>query len=419
MTKSPILPETDHTACRRGSLLACSFRVAIISLFLAATAEFAWATPSFERVRPVLVESCLGCHGGEKVKGGLNLTTRDALLKGGDSGASIIPGKPDESPLLRRLTHEDDPGMPYKKDKLSAPTIALFRQWILEGRRHDQPLSAMPAKQASGEMIVKDSDRQFWSFAPLRRIQIPTIRNAAWVRTPVDRFIRAAQESKKLNPAPEATRQTLIRRLYFDLIGLPPTPQELDAILADSSPDWYEKLVEKLLANEHFGERQARHWLDVARYAESDGYESDVDRPGMYHYRDFVIRSFNSDLPFDTFVKWQLAGDEYAAEGSGSARRHRIFGGRPRVGAEKQQRGHRCRASAIPRDEMDDMVSTVGSAMLGMTVACARATTTNTIRSRRATTTAWPPRSRAPSESASIGGRTRSWILCATAGDHR
>jgi hypothetical protein len=367
-----ILPETDRNARARGSFVARRIRIVIIGLALAATAGQARAAPSFERVRPVLVESCVGCHGGEKIKGGLNLTTRNALLKGGDSGPSIVPGKPDESPLFRRLTHEDDPGMPYKREKLPAPTIALFRQWIIEGAPYDQPLATTPAKQPGGERIVKDSDRRFWSFAPLQKTEPPTIQDATWARTPVDRFIRAAQESKNLTPAPEAARPTLIRRLYFDLIGLPPTPQELDAIRADTSANWYDKLVDKLLANEHFGERQARHWLDVARYADSDGYEPDADRPGMYHYRDFVIRAFNSDLPFDTFVKWQLAGDEYAPQDHLALAATGFLAAGPVSVLTIKDEGTAAERAQYRADEMDDMVSTVGSAMLGLTVGCAR-----------------------------------------------
>ena len=262
--------------------------------------------------------------------------------------------------------------MPYKKDKLPAATIALFRQWIIEETPYDGPLATSPTKSAASEMIVKASDRRFWSFAPLRKTEPPAIHDAAWARTPVDRFIRAAQEAKKLTPAPEASRQTLIRRLYFDLIGLPPTPQELDAIRADASSDWYEKLVDKLLANEHFGERQARHWLDVARYADSDGYEPDADRPGMYHYRDFVIRSFNSDLPFDTFVKWQLAGDEYAPQNPEALAATGFLAAGPVSVLTIKDEGTPAERAQYRADEMDDMVSTVGSAMLGMTVACAR-----------------------------------------------
>ena len=171
-------------------------RIVVVGLALSATTESARATTSFERVRPVLLESCVSCHGGEKIKGGLDLTTRNALLKGGDSGASIVPGMPDESALYRRLTHEDDPGMPYKKDKLPAATIALFRQWIVEGAPYDGPLATSPTKSAASEMIVKASDRRFWSFAPLRKTEPPAIHDAAWARTPVDRFIRAGKKPK-------------------------------------------------------------------------------------------------------------------------------------------------------------------------------------------------------------------------------
>ena len=222
-----------------------------------------------------------------------------------------------------------------------------------------------------GRAEVTDADRKFWSFCPLAKAPPPKVNHEAWCLTPVDRFIRAKLEAKGIDPAPTASKQRLIRRVYFDLLGLPPTPRELESSLKDESPDWYETLVDRLLANPHFGERWARHWLDVARYADSDGYEADADRPGMYHYRDFVIRAFNDDLPFDTFVKWQLAGDEYKPDDPRAVAATGFCTAGP-VSELKGGEGLPLEIEQYRYDELDDIVSTTGSAFLGLTVACAR-----------------------------------------------
>ncbi len=212
----------------------------------------------------------------------------------------------------------------------------------------------------------------FWSFQPLKRVAPPAVKDIAWCINPIDRFIRSKQESVGLKPNPTADRSTLIRRLTFDLTGLPPTPSEIDTYLNDKTPDAYTSLVDRLLASPHYGERWARHWLDLARYADSNGFEPDQDRTNFYPYRDFVIRAFNQDLPFNTFVQWQLAGDEAAPEnpdalaatGFLAAGPHSIFTlaneGTPR---EREQMRY---------DELDDILSTTGSAFLGLTVGCAR-----------------------------------------------
>ncbi len=216
-------------------------------------------------------------------------------------------------------------------------------------------------------MIVTDEDRHFWSFQPLQRPSVPTIKNEGWCRTPVDRFILAKLEEKSLSPNAEVDRRKLIRRAYFDLIGLPPPPQDVEAFVKDPSADAYDKLLDRLLSSPHFGERWARHWLDIARFAESHGYEQDYDRPNAYHYRDFVIKAFNQDLPYNTFVRWQLAGDEIepdnplalTATGFLAAGVHSTQITKNQVEKERY-------------DELDDMARTVGTAMLGLTIGCAR-----------------------------------------------
>jgi hypothetical protein len=192
----------------------------------------------------------------------------------------------------------------------------------------------------------------------------PAVSNSAWPKTRIDNFIAAALEAKGIAPSPQASPQKLIRRLYYDLIGLPPTPEEVEAFKRDPSPEAYEKLVDQLLASQHFGERWGRHWLDVARYADSDGYEFDIERPTAYHYRDFVIRAFNEDLPFNTFVKWQLAGDECEPDNPLALAATGFCTSGPTVSNQELELNR--------YDEWDDMLSTTSVAFLGMTVACAR-----------------------------------------------
>ena len=231
------------------------------------------------------------------------------------------------------------------------------------------PSAAGPASRP--EMKVTDADRQHWAFLPLRKVEVPNAQDEAWPRTPVDQFIRRAQEVKGLAPSPSADARTLVRRIYFDLIGLPPTSEEFrqwSGRLASSREAWSE-LVEELLANPHYGERWARHWLDVARYADSNGMEGDDDRPNAYHFRDFVIRALNEDMPCDQFMRWQLAGDEIAPENPEAiaATGFIVAGTSTIVTIPMEEEKQRIRAN-----ELDDMVSTTGQAMLGLTLACAR-----------------------------------------------
>jgi hypothetical protein len=238
-----------------------------------------------------------------------------------------------------------------------------------DGTHRNLPKPAVAAVRESG--VLTEADRHFWSYLPLAPVSPPAVKDTAWCRSPVDRFILAKLEEKGLAPAAPASKQRLIRRLYFDLIGLPPTPDDLDAAIKDKSPTWYEKLVDRLLANPHYGERWARHWLDVVRYADSDGYEADADRPGMYYYRDFVIRAFIEDIPYETFVKWQIAGDEYQPNNIFAISATGFCTTGP-VSVLKPGEGTKAELEQYRYDELDDIVSTTGSAFLGMTIACAR-----------------------------------------------
>ncbi|MCC6796393.1 MAG: DUF1553 domain-containing protein [Candidatus Hydrogenedentes bacterium] len=214
------------------------------------------------------------------------------------------------------------------------------------------------------ERKFTDEDRAFWSFQPLKVVEAPAVTNAAWPKNDIDNFIAAALEAKGLAPSAQASPEKLIRRIYYDLIGLPPSPEEVDAFVQDPSPASYEKMVDQLLASPHFGERWGRHWLDVARYADSDGYEFDIERPTAYHYRDFVIRAFNEDLPFNTFVKWQLAGDECEPDNPLALAATGFCTSGPTIDNQVLEQNR--------YDELDDMLSTTSVAFIGMTVACAR-----------------------------------------------
>jgi len=251
-------------------------------------------------VRPVLEKHCTKCHGEDEQQGGLRLDVRDDALRGGDSGPVIVPAKGAESLLILRVTSKDaSERMPQEGPPLTAVQVAILRAWIDQGAKWP----------AEAEPKGLDKRLDHWAFQPLRRPRLPAVRDAAWVRTPIDRFILAKLDSLDLRPAAEADRRTLIRRLSFDLVGLPPEPDRVDAFVADNDPLAYEKLVDELLASPHYGERWARHWLDVVQFGETHGYDKDKPRPNAWPYRDYVIRALNDDKPFGRFVEEQIAGD--------------------------------------------------------------------------------------------------------------
>jgi hypothetical protein len=319
-----------------------------------------------KQVRGILTSRCFKCHGGDKTQGDLDMSTRESLLRGQPDERVVVPFDKAKSKMFKLVSHQEKPFMPHKGDKLPEGEIALIGQWIDLGAPYDKPLVD---KVASGKkpMVVTEKDRQYWAFLPLKDSPPPVVKDAAWCKTPVDRFILAKLEEKGLTPAAPLDRRRLIRRVYFDLVGLPPPPDEVEAFIKDSDPQSYARLVDRLLDSPHFGEKWARHWLDIARFAESSGYEHDYDRPYAYHYRDFVIKAFNRDLPFDTFVKWQLAGDEYEPEnplalmatGFLAAGTHSTQITKNLVEKERYE-------------QLDDKLRTVGTAMLGLTIGCAR-----------------------------------------------
>ena len=309
-----------------------------------------------ERVRPLLVESCLTCHSGEKPKGKLDLTRQATALKGGENGPAIVPGKPDDSLMVEKVeSGEMPPEHPLDREQAKA-----FRSWIAAGGHYEgEPLVAAPRR----------AGKDWWSLQPIRRPLIPVVKNKAWVRNPIDAFILESLESHELVPAPEADKIALIRRVSFDLIGLPPTPVEVDQFLKDASPTAYETLVDHLLASPRYGERWGRHWLDVVRFGESHGYEMNTLRPNAWPYRDYVIRAFNNDTPLPQFALEHFAGDVLPKADllTQSATGFLVGGVHDMVGnatieGKKQQRA----------DDLDDMITAAGSAFLGLTINCAR-----------------------------------------------
>ena len=312
-------------------------------------------------IRPALEQHCLKCHGDEKVRADLDFSTRELLLKGGESGPAIDLKKPKESFLLVVIRHEDEPEMPPKKDKLPAELANQFEKWISLGAPYDKPLIDKTGNE-SKELTVTDSDREFWSFRPLTKPKPPTTQGK-WAKSDIDRFVQAKHSENGLKPNPPVSDQARIRRTYLDLIGLLPTIEQLQ----EAQNLTQAELIDQLLESPHYGERWARHWLDAARFAESHGFEQDYDRKFAYHYRDFVIKALNQNMPWDQFVSWQLAGDEIAPEDPLAMMATGFLGAGvfPTQLTEKEFESARY-------DELDDMASTMGTAMLGLTIGCAR-----------------------------------------------
>ena len=319
----------------------------------------------FKQVRGILKENCVRCHGGEKTKSGFDLTTREGLLIGGDQDAAIVAGKSKESLLYQAVAHLDkELAMPPKKPKLPAESIAAIAKWIDLGAAYDKPLVDKSSREKA-PMQVGRKDRAYWAYAPLREGPPPTTGDASL--GDIDRFISAVHREKGLVASNAIPRSTLIRRAFLDLTGLPPTPEEIVRFVASSDPDAYANLLDDLLARPGYGERWGRHWLDLARFAESHGFEHDYDRKFAFHYRDFVIRALNADMPYDQFVKWQIAGDELAPDNSQAMAATGFLG----AGVYPTQITIN-EAERIRFDAIDDMVATMGSTMLATTIGCAR-----------------------------------------------
>ncbi len=280
----------------------------LLSPCLAADAPDSRAAEFFEtRVRPVLAENCVSCHGPNKPRGGLRLDTRAGLLKGADAGPVVVAGDPDKSNLVHAVRQDIEHKMPPSpRPQLPAESVEALATWVKLGAPWPDGVAI-----AAPKMSVDEARKRHWSFQPVRKPEPPPVKDAAWVKNPIDAFVLSKMEAQGLAPSRPADRRTLIRRVSFDLIGLPPTPEEVEAFVADQSPDAYEKLVDRLLASPGYGERWGRHWLDLARYSDTKGYVFTEERryPYSYTYRDYVIRAFNEDLPYDQFIVQQLAAD--------------------------------------------------------------------------------------------------------------
>ena len=320
-----------------------------------------------KKIRPVLAQECYECHSADakKLKGGLYLDTAESLLKGGDSGPAIIPGKPEKSLLLITMRHEDkdpDMAMPPKKDKLSAEVLADFEKWIKMG-------APDPRDGKSSRKLAWDSDtaKKHWAFQKITNPPVPKVADTKkFIQNPIDAFVLAKLTEKKLTPSTKADKHTLIRRVTYDLIGLPPTPEEVDAFLADNSPNAFEKVADRLLASPRYGERWGRHWLDIARYADTSGDRQNGGKrmplyPHAWTFRDYVIDAFNKDLPYDQFVIEQIAADrlpESKTEKSKLAALGFLTVGKRFMGNDN--------------DVIDDRIDVVTKGIMGLTGSCAR-----------------------------------------------
>ena len=317
-----------------------------------------------KKIRPVLVKSCYKCHSAnsKELGGKLRLDHREGLLKGGETGPAVVPGKPGASLLLKAIEHRDGLEMP-PDEKLTAEVIQSFRAWIAAGAVDPRVLPAgRPGPKGKRPRPSKD----LWSLKPVRLPEVPGVKNGDWPKSDIDHFLLARMETAGLAPVGDATPAILLRRLYFDLVGLPPTPEQLAQFQADHSPADYRATVDRLLESPRFGERWARHWLDVARYAESAGSSRDVLMIWAWRYRNWVIDAVNDDIPYDRFLVEQLAGDLLEAKTPEEARRLQVATGLLAIGQKSLNGGN------IPLDVIDDQLDVIGKTMLGLTIACAR-----------------------------------------------
>ncbi len=321
-----------------------------------------------QQIKPVLVKHCFECHakGAEEIGGGLELDSPLGMLRGGDSGPILTAHEADKSPLIRMLRHEEEVSAMPPEHKLSAEVIAAFEQWINLGAPDSRRVNGRTVKQERHEAGLRH-----WSFQTPLQVQPPKVKQTDWPRGDIDRFVLAKMESAGLKPVADASRQTLVRRVYFDLVGLPPSPEEVDKFVKDDSADALQKLVDRLLDSPQFGERWGRHWLDVVRYAESSGMEFNFTYPHAWPYRNYVIDSLNDDKPYDQFLREQIAGDLLPA---GKDETPQAFQAR-RIATSILSFGpkrHNSSGTAFRMDVVDDQINTVFRATLAMTVACAR-----------------------------------------------
>jgi mono/diheme cytochrome c family protein len=350
-----------------GKRIAAGLLLAISLLVRSSAQESAPAADFAAQILPILAQNCHKCHGPENPKGGLRLDSRAAALKGGDStDHALVPGKSGDSDMIKRLRSSDpDVMMPPKGKRLAPEQIDVLRRWIDAGA--PWPATAVPIATVTPGRAITAEQRAYWAFQPVRKPAIPEVKHVNRVRNPVDAFLLARLEKEGIEPAPEASKLDLIRRVSYDLTGLPPTPREIDEFLQDPSPDAYERLVDRTLASPRYGERWAQHWLDVVRFGESEGFEYDTPVGSLWRYRDYVIDSLNADKPYDRFVREQVAGDELDP----GNRESLIAAGFHRLGPVRRNKGNQEVASS--RNEvLTDRTDIIGAAFLGVTLGCAR-----------------------------------------------
>ncbi|HVX10929.1 MAG TPA: DUF1553 domain-containing protein [Pirellulales bacterium] len=345
--------------------------LAVLTMLISpAMAEETSTRPDFDSgVAPLLARHCLGCHNPSDKKGGLDLTSEAGLKQGGESGPAVAPGNVDDSLLWQRVAGDEMPPprkAPDKSTAISGDEKEVLRRWIVSGARWGtadiDPLAFTTDRRAG---------RDWWSLRPIAKSVPPPVNDENWGVNEIDAFVLARLEASGLPPSPPADRRSLIRRVHFDLVGLPPTPEEVEAFLNDASPRAYEELVERLLASPQYGERWARHWLDVVRYGESQGFERDRLRPNAWPYRDWVVQALNDDMPYDEFVRWQLAGDSLRPDHPPAliATGFLVAGPWDEVGQTQQSEAMK---AVVRQDELEDIVGVTAQTFLGLTANCAR-----------------------------------------------
>jgi hypothetical protein len=321
-----------------------------------------------KKIRPLLVENCYTCHSADtNAKGGLRVDDRNGLLQGGNHGPAVVPGQPDKSLLIQKVTHTDPKvRMPLGK-QLPEPRIEDLKKWIRDGAAW--PAVAVPASVGKPKPAYEKLKKTHWAWQPLAAPQPPQVGDTSWVRDDVDRFLLAKLEAKGLAPVKDCDRGVLIRRVTFDLTGLPPNPAQVDAFLQDDSPTAFEKVVDRLLASPAFGERWGRHWLDVARYAESTGPSRNIPYPHAWRYRNYVLDAFNADKPYDRFLQEQIAGDLLPTRSAKERDEQAIATGFLALGTKDVNQRFKVR---FVMDNIDEQIDTVTRSVLALTVGCAR-----------------------------------------------
>ena len=348
----------------RGPAVSALVLTAIVGVS-GAQAQPGTAVTFTDHIRPIFERSCWNCHGEASQLSGLDLRTRDTAIEGGSRGSALVPGRAEESRLYRVVAGLDDPPMPMSGDSLSEAEVEAVRAWIDDGAHWDAAgaTSATAALSALENSELPPDARDYWAFQLPSQAAVPT---SSLYEHPVDRFLDAARREAGVSAGPKADPLTRLRRAYIDLTGLPPTPDQVDEFLSDTERGAWERLIEKLLASPHYGERWGRHWMDVARYADSTGFEQDYVRPNAWRYRDYVINAYNKDKPYNQFLKEQIAGDELDHVTDETRIATGFLRAGPRVQFREKDNPER------RHDYLDDVLATLGRGVLGMTVHCAR-----------------------------------------------